>query len=290
MHMHEFQHFVALDARVGTPNSHGVWPCTACVCPPCTTRVRHTSRCQPALPGPSPLRLCRQSNCFKGDFKAANTSLLGKNDYKKVREKLLEEYPQLTKKSLERVFSTKQEINVLKCSNGTTLYVSGEKPPSFFDDGFGNLYPTLFTLWKIPNMMEELVTHGPVSKFLLPRERSAGADMMLPGVIVPESGLGPMHVGQKRCMRVEGNDMPFAVGKMLVSDADVAAKGMKGKGMAVLHVYNDSLWAYGGRKVAALRPRPDPEPNPGPNPDPDPSPYPYPHPCPEPDSNSNSLP
>ena len=66
---------------------------------------------------------------------------------------------------------------------------------------------------------------------------------------MPEGGLGAVHVGQKRCMRVEGNDMPFAVGKMLVSDADIAAKGMKGKGMAVLHVYNDALWAYGGRRV-----------------------------------------
>ena len=166
-----------------------------------------------------------------------------------MRDKLLEEFPVLTKKSLKRVFSDKEETHVLKCSNGTMLYVAGEKPPSFFDDGFGNLYPTLFTLWKIPNMMEELMTHGPVSKFLLPRDRSAGADMMLPGVIVPEGGLGAVHVGQKRCMRVEGNDMPFAVGKMLVSDADIAAKGMKGKGMAVLHVYNDSLWAYGGRRV-----------------------------------------
>ena len=166
-----------------------------------------------------------------------------------MRDKLLEEFPVLTEKILKRVFSDKEETHVLKCSNGTTLYVAGEKPPSFFDDGFGNLYPTLFTLWKIPNMMEELVTHGPVSKFLLPRDRSAGADMMLPGVIVPEGGLGAVHVGQKRCMRVEGNDMPFAVGKMLVSDDDITAKGMKGKGLAVLHVYNDSLWAYGGRRV-----------------------------------------
>ena len=93
------------------------------------------------------------------------------------------------------------------------------------------------------------MTHGPVSKFLLPRDRSAGADMMLPGVIVPDGGLGPVHVGQKRCIRVEGNAMPFAVGKMIVSDADITSKGMKGKGMNVLHVYRDSLWAYGGRKV-----------------------------------------
>ena len=92
---------------------------------------------------PRNLCFCRQSNCFKGELKAANTSLLGKNDYKKVRDKLLEEFPALTKKSLKRVFSDKEETYVLKCSNGTVLYAAGDKPPSFFDDGFGDLYPTL---------------------------------------------------------------------------------------------------------------------------------------------------
>ena len=60
-----------------------------------------------------------------------------------MRDKLLEEFPALTKKSLKRVFSDKEETYVLKCSNGTVLYAAGDKPPSFFDDGFGNLYPTL---------------------------------------------------------------------------------------------------------------------------------------------------
>lgn len=52
--------------------------------------------------------------------------------------------------------------------------------------------------------------------------------MMLPGVIVPEEGLGSFPEGQKRCIYVQGNAFPIGVGKMLVSDADVAAKGMKG--------------------------------------------------------------
>lgn len=192
------------------------------------------------------------SNCFKGEFKVTTQSLLGKADLKKLKEKLLEEFEGwLSKRELDKVLSSKVELHVLKCSNGTTLYVPEGAPPAFFDDGFGAVYPTLFTLWRLPHMMAELITHGPVSKFLLPKpkDRSAGADMMMPGVIVPEGGLGDFDIGQKRLIRVDGNAMPLAVGRMLVSSAELAKTGMKGKGMAVLHVYRDSLWAYGGRKV-----------------------------------------
>ena len=191
------------------------------------------------------------SNVFKGEVKVGTQSLMGKADIKRLRSQLMDEFPTLTKRMLDKVLRSKEDvdINVLKCTNGTQLYVPGDGPPAFFDDGFGAVFPTLFTLWKLPAIMPELVTHGPVSKFLLPKERSAGADMMLPGVIVPDDGLGSFAAGQKRCMRVEGNDAPFAVGKMLVSDADIKKTGMKGKGMAVLHVYRDSLWTYGGRKV-----------------------------------------
>ena len=192
------------------------------------------------------------SNCFKGDFKVTTQSLMGKAELKKLHSMLCTEFPLLTKKMIEKVLSSKEDINILKCSNGTALYVSGEgNPPAFFDDGFGGVYPTLFTLWRLGNFMPTLVTHPQVSKFVLPKEsqRSAGADMMLPGVIVPDEGLGPLHEGQKRAICVEGNDAVVGVGKMVVSDSDIKQKGMKGKGMEVRHVYLDSLWKYGGRKV-----------------------------------------
>ena len=191
------------------------------------------------------------SNLYKGEFKITTQSLLGKADIKRLRAQLMEEFPALTKKMLDKVLRSKEDVDVhlMKCSNGTQIYVPGDGPAILFDDGFGGIFPTLFTLWSLPPFMPELVTHGPVSKFLLPKERSAGADMMLPGVIVPDDGLGSFNVGQKRCIRVEGNDAPFAVGKMLVSAADITKSGMKGKGMGVLHVYRDSLWTYGGRKV-----------------------------------------
>lgn len=161
------------------------------------------------------------SNVFKGEFKVTTQSLMGKADVKKLRSSLQAEFPELTKKALDGILG-KEEVGVLKCSNGSTLYVPGDGPAAFFDDGFGGVYPTLTTLWRIPDMMPELVTHAPVSKFLLPKDRSAGADMMLPGVIVPPEGLGPLELGQKRCIRVEGNKMPIAVGKMLARAARAA--------------------------------------------------------------------
>ena len=144
------------------------------------------------------------SNCFKGEFKITTQSLLGKADVKRLRTQMMDEFPALTKKMLNKILPKDVEVNLLKCSNGTQLYVPGEGPPAFFDDGFGGVYPTLFTLWKLPPIMPEIVTHGPVSKFLLPKERSAGADMMCaaPPAPKPHARRPPAH--PPACARAAG--------------------------------------------------------------------------------------
>ncbi|KAJ1627226.1 hypothetical protein T492DRAFT_1146362 [Pavlovales sp. CCMP2436] len=96
----------------------------------------------------------------------------------------------------------------------------------------------------MPGMLETIETHAPVSKHLL-----KGADLMLPGIVVPASGLPAFEVGAKIAVRVSGNASPVAVGTSAVSSAEAAASGMKGKGMLVTHVYRDSLWSFGGRAV-----------------------------------------
>merc|ERR1719379_2752392 len=94
-------------------------------------------------------------------------------------------------------------------------------------------------------MMPELTIHAPVSKFVL-----NGADLMLPGVIVPTNGLaglGAVTKGQKRCIKIEGNPYPIAVGKMLVNQTQM--EKLKGKGLEVCHVYKDMLWAHMGKPI-----------------------------------------
>ena len=90
-----------------------------------------------------------RSNSFKGEFKVTTQNLLGKAELKRLRTQLMDEFPSLTKKMLDKVLPKDVDVNLLKCSNGTQLYVPGEGPPAFFDDGFGGVYPTLFTLWKL---------------------------------------------------------------------------------------------------------------------------------------------
>ena len=95
------------------------------------------------------------SNLFKSEFKITTQSLLGKADVKRLRSQLMDEFPQLSKRMLDKALRSKEDadVHVLKCSNGTQLYVPGDGPPAFFDDGFGAIFPTLFTLWQLPEFM-----------------------------------------------------------------------------------------------------------------------------------------
>merc|ERR1719272_2257748 len=92
-------------------------------------------------------------------------------------------------------------------------------------------------------MMPELSIFPPVSKFVL-----NGADLMLPGVLVPANGVagfGTVTKGQKRCIKIDGNAYPIAVGKMLVNQTQM--EKMKGKGLEVCHVFKDLLWVFSGK-------------------------------------------
>lgn len=88
-----------------------------------------------------------------------------------------------------------------------------------------------------------------------------GADLMLPGVLVPANGVvgfGTVTKNQPRCIKIDGNPYPIAVGRMLVNQTQMEKPGtfsflfsslerLKGKGMEVLHFYKDCLWAQCGK-------------------------------------------
>jgi len=180
---------------------------------------------------------------FKKTYTAQGQNLLSKKDLKALKSQLCELYPSLTEKDVDEILPEGQ-AKVVKLDNRCLLYSAGDAPAAFFDaEGRSELYPTLFTLWQYPHMMQELTIHPPVSKFVL-----NGADLMLPGVLVPANGVvgfGTVTKGQPRCIKIDGNPYAIAVGRMLVNQTQM--EKLKGKGMEVLHVYKDCLWAQCGK-------------------------------------------
>ncbi|XP_068189569.1 eukaryotic translation initiation factor 2D isoform X2 [Antennarius striatus] len=74
-----------------------------------------------------------------------------------------------------------------------------------------------------------------------------GADLMLPGVVVPSSGLPDVKQGDCCAVTVVRNRAPVAVGTAAVSSGQMHSLGMKGRGVCVLHTYMDNLWALGDK-------------------------------------------
>ena len=131
-----------------------------------------------------------------------------------------------------------------KLSNKTFVYSAGGGNPVLFEHE-DNLYPTVYALWQFPHMSPALLTYSEVS----PKVIVGGADLMLPGVIVPDEGLGDWEVGDARGLRIPQSRFAFAVGRMLVGRAEAEASGMKGKGLGLLHHFPDALWAMGDKSV-----------------------------------------
>lgn len=68
----------------------------------------------------------------------------------------------------------------------------------------------------------------------------AASCSLLQGFLLPggaEKDLPPFLAGSLLSLRVPGNPLPFALGKMAVSRTEALREGMKGRGMEVLHVY-----------------------------------------------------
>ena len=131
-----------------------------------------------------------------------------------------------------------------KLSNKTFVYSANGGNPVLFEHE-DNLYPTVYALWQFPHMSPALLTYSEVS----PKVIVGGADLMLPGVIVPGEGLGDWEAGDARGLRIPQSRFAFAVGRMLVGRAEAEASGMKGKGLGLLHHFPDALWAMGDKSV-----------------------------------------
>ncbi|GBG70581.1 hypothetical protein CBR_g6708 [Chara braunii] len=160
-------------------------------------------------------------------------------DSKKLRKAIRDKFHTLSDEDLDVLFPPKVEVYVVRLTNRASLYSVDSGPPIFFDaDGRGALYPTVYGLWKVPHIVPSFTLKGgEVSRYVL-----GGADLMFPGIDVPDGGLPGFGVGEIWAIKVPFNDSPIAVGITVMSSADGMKAKLRGKLLHVAHYYRDWLW------------------------------------------------
>ncbi|XP_058396166.1 eukaryotic translation initiation factor 2D isoform X1 [Diceros bicornis minor] len=173
----------------------------------------------------------------------SNTAIKG-SDRRKLRADVTAAFPALGTDQVSELVPGKEEFNIVKLyahrGDAVTVYVSGGNPILFELEK--NLYPTVYTLWSYPDLLPTFTTWPLVLEKLV-----GGADLMLPGLVVPPAGLPQVERGDLCAIALVGNRAPIAIGVAAMSTAEMLTSGLKGRGFSVLHTYQDHLWRSGGK-------------------------------------------
>ncbi|XP_078297389.1 eukaryotic translation initiation factor 2D isoform X3 [Panthera onca] len=131
----------------------------------------------------------------------SNTAIKG-SDRRKLRADVMAAFPTLGTDQVSVLVPGKEELNIVKLyahrGDAVTVYVSGGNPILFEVEK--NLYPTVYTLWSYPDLLPAFTTWPPVLEKLV-----GGADLMLPGLVVPPAGLPQVQKGDLCAIALLGN-------------------------------------------------------------------------------------
>ncbi|RGB40209.1 hypothetical protein C1646_688267 [Rhizophagus diaphanus] len=124
------------------------------------------------------------------------------------------------------------------------IYTTKEKHPLWFKkdkDKNEILVPSVYMLWKFPDMLPQIPTFDMVISKL-----TGGANLMIPGIAFPSEGLPEVNEGELVSVVVRGSNIPMAVGTMNIS-TKLLEPGSTRKGIAVniIHIFGDCLWSMG---------------------------------------------
>uniref|UniRef100_A0A2K6S9Q8 Eukaryotic translation initiation factor 2D n=1 Tax=Saimiri boliviensis boliviensis TaxID=39432 RepID=A0A2K6S9Q8_SAIBB len=173
----------------------------------------------------------------------SNTAVKG-SDRRKLRADVTTAFPTLGTDQVSELVPGKEDLNIVKLyahkGDAVTVYVSGGNPILFELEK--NLYPTVYTLWSYPDLLPTFTTWPLVLEKLV-----GGADLMLPGLVMPPAGLPQVQKGDLCAISLVGNRAPVAIGVAAMSTAEMLTSGLKGRGFSVLHTYQDHLCPEGRR-------------------------------------------
>ncbi|XP_020022288.1 eukaryotic translation initiation factor 2D isoform X2 [Castor canadensis] len=173
----------------------------------------------------------------------SNTAIKG-SDRRKLRADVTAAFPTLGTDQVSELIPGKEDLNIVKLyahkGDAVTVYMSGGNPILFELEK--NLYPTVYTLWSYPDLLPTFTTWPLVLEKLV-----GGADLMLPGLVVPPAGLPQVQKGDLCAIALVGNRAPMAIGVATMSTVEMLTSGLKGRGFSVLHTFQDHLWRSGDK-------------------------------------------
>ncbi|CAC5398901.1 EIF2D [Mytilus coruscus] len=192
---------------------------------------------------------------FHKPFKIKTQTAIKGSERKRVRNDIEKLFPYLQTEDLLQIIPAKDEMTVAKIytHSGDSLVIYCVQKNPVFIEVFKELIPTVYTMWKFPELLPVFRTYPPVFSKL-----KGGADLMLPGVVV-EGEVTPytfrnIKKGDLCSVCLIGNKAPVAVGRAALSGSDMFESAMRGKGVQIVHLFGDDLWSFGDKSQIPVIP------------------------------------
>ncbi|XP_072753218.1 eukaryotic translation initiation factor 2D isoform X2 [Anoplolepis gracilipes] len=184
---------------------------------------------------------------FIKPFKVKSNSQLKGTERKKLCEEILATYPSLIEE-IQSLLPKKESISLMKIVTYSgqmgKIYCVAKIPMFFQLDSYNLLFPTIYTLWHHPHLINTFTMHSAVLSKL-----AGGADLMLPGLVLKEPvtlySFGKLPKGSPVSINTEENKATVAVGITALSSEDMYLAAGHGKCVEIFHVIGDMLCQLG---------------------------------------------
>lgn len=174
---------------------------------------------------------------FKKPLKIKSNTRLKNSECKQIREELVHVYPQV-KNDIDTIIPKKETLFCVRVLiNDTTpvqIYVSQQRAIAFKANDI--LFPTVYLLWKFPDLMLNFTTNSFVCTKLV-----KGADLMLAGVFETDVFQKTFPTQTPACVSTNDNKAAIAVGVTGKSSAEMLKDRNNGKCVIIYHYYGDHL-------------------------------------------------
>ena len=199
---------------------------------------------------------CSQLKMFQKPFRIKTNTPLKSSERKKIHQQLSSTFfEQLGENNevVSELFSKSHEVSCAKIythgGDDVNIYLVDKIPLVFHINKKApgdvaptvSYLPTIFLLWKLPELVKVFVTHNDVLKKL-----QGGADLMLPGVIhrtteITPATFQPLVRGTPVAVALRSNRAPIGVGVAAHCAEDLYMCAGRGKAVLIWHVLGDYL-------------------------------------------------